>query len=84
MVLVEALAQGCPVLSVDCSHGPAEIIGNDEYGKLIKSYKIEDHAAALLDFINQPVKDKMFYQQRAAEFDIVKSAENHLQLVDIQ
>lgn len=84
MVLVEALANGCPIISVDCPHGPAEIIGDNEYGQLIKSYEPKDHASALLDFIQQPVKEKAFYQERAMEFDIVESAKNYLSLAGIK
>jgi glycosyltransferase involved in cell wall biosynthesis len=34
-VLIEALAVGTPVVSVDCPHGPAEILQQGKYGQLI-------------------------------------------------
>lgn len=34
-VLVEALACECPVISTDCNFGPAEILDNGRFGKLI-------------------------------------------------
>jgi glycosyltransferase involved in cell wall biosynthesis len=33
-VLIEALACGCPVVATDCMHGPSEILGHGEFGKL--------------------------------------------------
>lgn len=83
MVLVEALAQGCPIISVDCPHGPAEIIGDNKYGQLVHSYKPKDHAKELLKFIQTPQQNREYYLQRVIEFDIVKSAKEYLELAKI-
>lgn len=34
-VIVEAMAVGTPIIATDCNSGPAEIIGNNEYGLLV-------------------------------------------------
>lgn len=81
IVLVEALEQGCPLLSVDCLAGPAEIIGDNEYGILVKSYEPKAHADALLALILQPKKAVEFYRKRTLEFDYHECAKNYLRLI---
>ena len=34
-VLIQAMATGCPVVSTDCPHGPAEILERGKYGPLV-------------------------------------------------
>ena len=46
MVLIEALSLGVPVVSVDCSSGPKEVIVNEENGLLIENNDPEKLAAA--------------------------------------
>lgn len=49
-VIVEAMACGCPVVATDCSFGPRELIGNNEFGLLVpvKDYKKMAEAIHLL------------------------------------
>lgn len=35
LTLIEALASGCPVVSTDCRHGPAEILDGGAFGRLV-------------------------------------------------
>jgi glycosyltransferase involved in cell wall biosynthesis len=46
-VLVEAMATGTPVVSVDCPHGPAEILGGGRWGRLVRGATPETLAAAI-------------------------------------
>ncbi len=46
-VIMEALALGLPVVAADCPHGPAEILGDDQYGKLTPMNDPEALAEAL-------------------------------------
>ncbi len=45
--IIEALAHGLPVVSVDCDFGPREILTSDSLG-LLSSYGVEDLAAKIL------------------------------------
>jgi glycosyltransferase involved in cell wall biosynthesis len=46
-VLLEALVQGLPILSTDCTFGPRQILDNGRYGGLIKVGNIEGMAEAI-------------------------------------
>jgi glycosyltransferase involved in cell wall biosynthesis len=46
-VLIQAIACGCPVVSTDCPSGPAEILDNGKYGRLVPVGDIEQMADAI-------------------------------------
>ena len=66
-VLIEALSFGVPVVSTDCLSGPAEILGNGNYGTLTPVGDPEALAQALTDALDAPV-DAAALRQRAADF----------------
>lgn len=51
--LIEAMACGCPVVSTNCSTGPAEILEGGEYGRLVP---VGD-AEALADALDATLRD---------------------------
>jgi glycosyltransferase involved in cell wall biosynthesis len=57
MVLVESLALGTPVVSVDCKSGPNEIIINEQNGLLVENHNVE----ALTNAMNRLLEDKDLY-----------------------
>ncbi len=54
MVLIESLALGTPVVSVDCHSGPREIIQHEQNGLLVANENIEQFTLALNQMIEQP------------------------------
>jgi len=50
MSLIESLALGTPVVSVDCESGPAEIIKNENNGLLVENYNTQALADAFKRF----------------------------------
>ena len=56
VVLVEALALGLPIVSTDCTYGPAEILCDGKYGALVPVGDHEAMAQALLGALDGPAR----------------------------
>ena len=76
-VLVEAMANGCPVVSFDCPYGPAEIVDGGRNGMLVS----QDDIPGLADAIQRLVSDRVLRtrlsnagRKRAAAFSVEKIA----------
>lgn len=79
-VIIEAMACGLPVVSTDCRSGPAEILDNGTYGRLVP---VGD-AAAMTQAIAESIAaepDRQALQRRAAEFSIERVAGAYLGLL---
>jgi len=76
-VLVEALAQGCPVVATDCPVGPGEILGRGAYGRLVPVGDAGAMAVALTDTLDAP-PDRARLIARAAEFSSRASVDAYL------
>jgi glycosyltransferase involved in cell wall biosynthesis len=75
-VLVEALLCGCPVVSTDCPSGPAEILENGKYGKLVpvgNAYKLAD---AIYRTLDDP-QDIDFLRARGDKFSIEHAVDSY-------
>jgi glycosyltransferase involved in cell wall biosynthesis len=77
-VLTEALACGAPVVSTDCPSGPAEILENGKYGRLVPVGDAEALAKAIIQELHSP-HDKDLPQQRANDFSIDKILPQYLE-----
>lgn len=54
MVIIESLALGTPVISVDCKSGPKEIIINGHNGLLVENYNVSALSKAMNRFVDDP------------------------------
>ena len=61
--LMEAMANGCAAISVDCQYGPAEIVEDGKSGLLVA----QDDIAALAKAISRVVSDGSLRQQLSTE-----------------
>ena len=77
-VIVEALACGTPVIATDCHSGPAEILGNGEYGTLVPVGNTQSLAQAMLKEISNPPSHKKL-QERANDFSVEKIVPQYLE-----
>ena len=77
MVLVEAMAHGCPVVSFRCAYGPAEIIDDSRNGILVTEGDVEALATAVARVIGDDSLRRRLVtegRKRAAEFDVTELA----------
>jgi glycosyltransferase involved in cell wall biosynthesis len=77
MVVIEALACGCPVVSTDCPSGPAEILEGGRYGALVPVGDVEAMAKAIHAALDG-THDPELLKTRAAEFSLERAAERYL------
>ena len=68
-VLPEAMACGCPVVSTDCPSGPAEILENGRWGRLVPVGDHDKMADAILATLAEPPA-RAELRQRAAAFTV--------------
>lgn len=69
LVLIEALACGCPVVSTDCESGPAEILQDGTYGPLVPVGDDAALANAIAGMVENTL-DSNVLRERANDFNI--------------
>ena len=79
-VLVEAMATGTPVVSTNCESGPAEILANGQYGKLVAVGDVEGMAEAIANTLNNPPNSQTL-RQRAMEFSQERALAKYLEVL---
>lgn len=63
MVIIEAMACGTPVASIDCLGGPAEVIKHNQNGILTS---VEDFSEKIIEYFKNPEK-KLFLRKNASK-----------------
>lgn len=81
-VLVEALSMGLPVVSTDCQSGPAEILENGRWGRLVP---VGDRKAltAAIDAALSDTVDRDALKRRSGDFAPEIAARKYLDLLDL-
>lgn len=72
-VLLESLACGTPVISMDCPTGPKDILGENQYGKLIPMHDQSAFVEAVMELTHQPNRYQHYVEQslkRAEDFSV--------------
>jgi len=76
-VLIEALACGTAIVSTDCPHGPAEILENGKYGKLVPPGNPDSLAQALCASLTNK-QDSAQLRGRAENFNLSSIGQQYL------
>lgn len=80
VALVEALALGVPVVSTNCTHGPAEILCYGRYGRLVPVGDHEAMAKALIDALDNPMRNDN--SAHVQQFAVRSVASNYMSVAD--
>lgn len=81
-VLLEAMACGTQVVSTNCPSGPAEILENGKYGRLVPVGDVEALVKAIEDTLDTPM-DTDRLRNRATDFCMEKISEEYLQAMGL-
>jgi glycosyltransferase involved in cell wall biosynthesis len=79
VALVEALALGVPVVSTNCRYGPAEILCDGRFGALVPVGDHDAMARALLDALDNPVRNDN--SEHVQQFTVRRVASNYLSAI---
>ncbi len=80
-VLIEAMAEGVPVVSTDAPHGPREILADGRFGALVPVGDAGALAAAMEQTLDSPPASDLL-RGRAADFGIELIADRYEALLD--
>jgi glycosyltransferase involved in cell wall biosynthesis len=78
-VLIEAMACETPVVSTDCPNGPAEILENGKYGRLVPVGNYKALAGAIDKTLNEG--GDLNVKRRAEEFSLQKAVDAYLKIL---
>ena len=79
-VIIEALVAGCPVVSTNCPSGPAEILEDGAYGRLVPVGDVAALASAIVATLDEP-PCRARLQHRAQRFSTDRMAEEYLHVL---
>lgn len=80
LVLIEALACGCPIVSTDCESGPAEILDKGTFGRLVPVNDAQALSDGISDTLSNPL-NKEHLVNRADEFNVAAALNKYEQVL---
>mgnify|MGYP006282616891 CR=1 FL=1 len=80
IVLAEALACGCPIVSTDCPSGPREILEDGKWGRLVPVGDEEALAEAMRKSLEEE-HDPERLRQRAMDFSVDRAVDTYLDVL---
>lgn len=80
-VIVEGMIAGTSVVATDCESGPAEILANGKYGKLVAVGDVPGLANAIVSTLKNPL-DPTILQQRGQEFSLATALAKYQKIID--
>lgn len=81
-VIVEAMSFGLPVVSTNCNYGPAEILENGKFGRLVCVGDSLAFANAILNESTSPLVDSAILVQRSLDFSESTIARQYLDFIE--
>lgn len=80
--LIQAMACGTPVVSTDCPTGPAEILENGCWGRLVPVGDIAALTRAMVETMDE--NDHPDVRRRAADFDEKQAVTRYLEVMEVK
>lgn len=81
-VLIQAMACGVPVVATDCPSGPAEILENGRWGRLVPVGDVDALAEAIIATLDDKLHPDV--QRRALEFGVERAVEEYLNVLGFE
>lgn len=81
-VLIQAMACGTPVVSTNCPSGPAEILEDGRWGRLIPVGDVEGLAEAILATID--AEEQPNVTRRAQDFSVERAVQAYLEVLGLE
>jgi glycosyltransferase involved in cell wall biosynthesis len=81
LVLIEALACGCPVVSTDCESGPAEVLEEGKYGSLVPVGDDTALGEAVRQCLDNSV-DSDILRHRSENFNIKSAIQEYMRIFE--
>jgi len=80
-VLIQAMACELPVLATNCFSGPAEILENGKWGRLVPVGDVDAMAEAMYDSLTEKTHPDV--KLRAMDFTVSKSVDKYLEVMGL-